>query len=316
MIVKSAMVGARKRSRDDRPPVNEDFLFSMTTAQEAAIQRRELDGDINCTTPPDYMIPSDSASDGLVSMLFEESASVPSQFMSISASDGLPGADVLQLDPASNADYFVAALKDGHLLLASEQTSANQAWESTLGTEDGLLLWFSSFIPSPASNLTLHLKGTMSTPYILEVQLHLNLPSQAGSSQVIYSSTASSIMRAFHIGDAYMEAVGSIMDPQGFLQSSTGLVLGLVNDGTSSTVTIKISDMFALLEMDVPVFLDSNAKVQFYDGGEIAPGIWICPSANNMTTWRMNFSGDTNTAWFALPLPGLTFSNCKLLASK
>ena len=43
MIVRSAMVGARKRTREeDRPPINEDFLFSMTTAQEAAMQRREL----------------------------------------------------------------------------------------------------------------------------------------------------------------------------------------------------------------------------------------------------------------------------------
>ena len=249
-------------------------------------------------------------------MLIEESASIPSNFIMISASDGLTGADVLQLDPASDADYFVAALKDGHLRLASEQMSASQAWESTLSTEDGLLLWFSSFISSPASNLTLIVKGGMSAPYISEVQLHLNLPSQAGSSQVIYSSISSNTMRAFNIGDAYTEAVASVIDPQGFLRSSTGLVLGLVNDGISSTVAVNISDVFALLDMDVPVFLESNVKVQFYNGNDTVPGIWICPSANNTTTWRMNFSGDTTTAWFALPLPGLTFSNCKLLATK
>ena len=77
-----------------------------------------------------------------------------------------------------------------------------------------------------------------------------------------------------------------------------------------------LSNLFALLEIDVPVFLDSNSVLQSYSGDDTVSGNWIFPSLNSNTTWRMNFQGDTTTVWFSLPLPGLSFSKCKLLAIK
>ena len=212
-IVHPAMVGARKRTREERPPINEDFYFSMTTDEELAIQMRELDGDINYTPPPDYTIETNSTDNSHVSTLFAASASASAntKFIRISPSDGPTGADILNLDPGSDADYFVAALQDAHLSLASGQNSTDQAWESKLEAEDGLLLWLSSFFVSPATDLDLLVKGGLSAPYIQEVQLHLNLPSQTGSSPIIYSSVASNIQQAFSIGDAYVKDEAQII---------------------------------------------------------------------------------------------------------
>ena len=308
--------GGTKRARSPRPDTDRN-LFTMSTEDETVVQEQECDDDSE-------MLPNGALDPDLPSYFYElpsASLEVPGHQISridifvaptkVYPSDGPTGNNFINLVDASNSDYFVAGLEGSSLSLTAQLTSGG-AWEGSL-QNDILLLWLEAFFVVPATNVAMIWSGILASPYNLEAQIKFNLPGSAGAVGVTYNSQWSAIAAAFDI-------LGNqqLVDELGFFNPYTGLVLGLE---PIEGIAITTKQVFQLLEMSPFPFVDPNAVLGFKEGtgSGSSNGIWICPEENYSVTWRMTLQGATDKAsqaYLCFPLPGLTFNNSVIVATK
>ena len=84
-----------------------------------------------------------------------------------------------------------------------------------------------------------------------------------------------------------------------------------------------MTDIFTMMDIGSPVFLDLGATLTIHEGGgnddRTVNGFWLYPAENFSTTWQLHaadMSTPTTTAWLKQPIPGCTFSNSSLVARR
>ena len=312
-----------KRKRVERPPTANQLLFKLTIPEEFEITKRESEGEDEPlpelwkaeeqgTVVPLPLVATPQIRSTLHGKKMTASAlrlSANQIFTTICPSDGPTGASILNLDADkdTNADYFVGELQSLQIQLGSLVWTDN-VWNAPLAQTDALQPWLTHFFVGLSATLTF--QGASTSPYIRIVKLVLGITSGGSSAVVNFSSDLAVIATCFNLSTTTLEPV---LDSQGFYVKSTGLLLALQ---TPDNFALALSDVFALIEIPCPIFLNSSDKLNLVTDLTAINAVWLCPAEDNGTTLRMTLGSDTTTAWFLIPLPGFSFKNCKLIATK
>ena len=314
------VLGGVKRPLGDRPPPSKHGL-AMTLENEGYVNSLELeddlvpniddeaeedDGDDEAVVPDVHMPQVDSLN-------VQSRVTTLSSFSSIFASGVDSLSDSLILEDGTNADNFVLNLQDSCLLLA-ESISAVDQWHCTLSSDDTLQVWLESFFPGPiqggvgpVEDLSVNVSGTCTTPSITDYQLTWGFKTVAGSSQLTFDTAYT--LTAFNLNKT---AVSGYLDDQGYLNKSTGLLLGLVPNEASTKFSITLAETFQLLDIEWSPLLVGDAQLQIFTSSDTVNGFWLYPSENNAVACRLNLSprdgGQKNSTWLAIDFPGLTIT--------
>ena len=228
--------------------------------------------------------------------------------------------DALVLVENTNAEDFVYNLQGSHVDL-SNATKAIDQWQCTLSATDTLQLWLESFFSGPihgdtgvVENLEVTLTGNVETPSITSWQLAWGMSFTEGRATLTYNTA--STMQAFNLDPA---AVSSSIDDQGYLNSSVGLLVGLVPDDQVDMFMITMAEAFQLLDFPFPTgLLVADAQLSILTDTSAINGFWLFPANNNSVIWRMCFAPykQTSASWLAVDVGGLTVTGKSLFIRK
>ena len=129
-----------------------------------------------------------------------------------------------------------------------------------------------------------------------------------------YNSTSSTVKSALDVSSD----VTAVIDQAGFFNQTIGLVLGLDTSGDFSTAPlagVTLSQVYTLLEIDMPVFLDGSTRLSF-DTTVPQNAVWICPSDGYSVIYRLGLRGKTTSGYFLTAIPGFNFTESTLVATK
>ena len=308
-------LGTVKRKLTPRRCVSQVTQFLLSVDEENTIERQETEGD-DLVPNPAYDPDNNSYWYKLenVQILQRKSTATTVVPSKIYPSDGPTEAGCINLDDASNYDYFVAALEGACLSLSAK--ALNSGWQGNPDGNDKLLMWIQAFFVDPSGNITMSWSGTSISPYTLAVQLNFELPANSSPVNVTYSSQWSIIKTAFDIQTENQDLV----DVNGFYNASTGVVLGIDFNEASAAASMTVKQVFQLLEIPLFPLLDETIALGIHGGSGTSNGVWICPDDNNLIAWRMTLMGTSNQAieqaYMKSKLPGLTFQNSVIVVTK
>ncbi|KAG8527299.1 uncharacterized protein KY384_008043 [Bacidia gigantensis] len=334
----------RRRKREASGPATAALDYSLTLdmeknirAQEIPIDDDEGDAEEMDTGDPDMWLWQDidyfdipppltnntrnvsgvqasAAVEGLVS---RDLAVATTTFNYIRPYDGLTGDNVLFTQSGSREDSFVCALADTGIATTLTTTSSiDGAWTSAVSSVSAFYLWIRDLLPVEiVTSLSMSASGkyTPSTnnTSISILSVIAELPKASASVSITLSSAyrPTSIPYEPSNPDTY-----GIVNDQGFVVDSPGVLLGLVPSDNNGEVSMTLTQVCDLVGFDVPIFLDSSQICTLHrnDQHTLINGLWYFPMDNNKAALQLNFQLLKDSA-LAITPPGCIFTNTILI---
>ena len=242
----------------------------------------------------------------------------------IRCSIGPTGADTINLASGSNADMFLTGLKGRCLTLTGVQAAGTATYVGTLAVSDFLGQWLSAFFSDHTALATNPLaildsasvtiaQGTPQSSF--SMRLAVKWPTSSPNN-IQFVNDAATVKSAVNLSSD----VSALMDATGFLVLHTGIVLGLDTGAPNSTISMTLQELSSFIQVELPPFLGADITLTLDSGIDTAVNainaIWMCPNDSQSVTWRMTLTGDTPSAFLVTKIPGLEFTNSRIIATK
>ncbi|KAG8525205.1 uncharacterized protein KY384_008849 [Bacidia gigantensis] len=324
----------RKRAQRNEEPSSVFPVLSPANEENLIANQSTAEADDDPDLPPlDPDEPAPMDDDNQLRNLRSEAAPmavtassvVPATtYTSIYPADADPPSGALLVEADSNADYFVSGLLDGHLSISGgiPLPSKPSIWAYGVTADDNYSLWLQSFFGGASDNVqpSIRLNAADSSPS--EVSLMVNKLGTLLIRPLTFSSTLQSLSTALSLTPTstpnLAPEIAKVVDSTGFLQNSSGVILGLQMDDQSSSVDMTIGNVFAYLGLDVPFFLNSDAQLSFNFHDGAVNGLWIASTETMSTTHRMSLTGASKSAFLSVgnEFPGFSFTDWDVNTSK
>ena len=247
----------------------------------------------------------------------------PYEFNQLLPANSSPSSTQLILPAGSNLDSFVVSLLDSSLSLSSpvNLASNNDAWSSNVDDNDDVPLWFNSVFAETDGIATISVFGVGIS--VTGFGLKLTGFTTAASWTLAYSSDMKVLASAFGVDTSKLTP---FVDAQGLFMNFTGLLLGLDTTQSTTGQSISLSDIFNIVELDYPTWLNavlapSTALALSTEPGA-TNGIWFYPASNYATTFRIQTTevsaggGQTLTGFLTSLLLNASFTTPTVIATK